>query len=80
MLYDSLALNRMVDDITVNKHIEVSKEQYERFKKQWIFDAISGLRYGQAFCKYFGIANSTPLYFFKDNSVSERWIKDHYLM
>ena len=58
----------------------ITPEQYSDFKKQWLFDAISGKRYGQAFCDYFGISNATPLYHFRDTAICERWIEDNYLV
>jgi hypothetical protein len=70
----------MVDVMTEYKRITVTVEQYNKFKDQWLFDAIGGLRYGEAFCKYFGLTKSNPLYFFKDTKLSERWIKDNYLV
>lgn len=60
--------------------LSVSKEEYSLFKKKWLFDAIGGKRYGEAFCEYFSIGKSSPLYFFRDNSISERWIEDNYLL
>lgn len=59
--------------------VKVKSTQYEEWKKQWIFDALAGMRYGESFCKYFGVTNGSPLYFFKDNKVSEHWIKDNYI-
>lgn len=58
----------------------VNCERYNEWKKQWIFDAIKGYRLGQSFCEYFDISNASPLYYFKDNTFSDRWIKDNYLI
>lgn len=57
----------------------ITQDNYSAWKKQWMFDAIGGQRLGQSFCTYFGISNATPLYHFKDNNLSERWIRDNYL-
>lgn len=62
-----------------NESILISQDEYDIFKKQWIVDALKGMRYGESFCKFFDLSNSTPLYFFKETSLSERWIKDFYL-
>lgn len=59
--------------------IKVSAAQYAAWEQQWLFDAISGLRLGESFCKYFGVPRGTPLYYFRDNNLSLRWIKDNYM-
>jgi hypothetical protein len=56
-----------------------TQEQYEQFKHQYVFDALKGLRYGEAFCQHFGIPNGTPLYYFQDFKLCEEWITNNYL-
>lgn len=58
---------------------KITADNYLEWQKQWVFDAIGGKRLGQSFCLYFRIPNATPLYHFKDNNLSERWINDNYL-
>lgn len=58
---------------------KVTKGEYAEWQKKWLFDCIAGKRLGQSFCDYFGIGNATPLYYFKGNSTSERWIRENYL-
>lgn len=69
--------------VTINtkniQGITVTLTQLDYWKKQWLFDAVAGLRLGQSFCKYFGVSNAAPLYHFKDNNTSMRWIRDNYL-
>lgn len=62
-----------------NERTYVTKQEYEEFKRQYIFDALRDLRFGQAFCNYFNIPNGTPLFYFKDMEMCERWIKDNYI-
>jgi hypothetical protein len=57
----------------------ITREQYEEFKHQYIFDVLKDLRYGQAFCNYFNIQNGTPLFYFRDMATCERWIEDNYI-
>lgn len=71
----------MVNTLQDSAHkVIVNLEQYQEFQKCWIFTALEGKRFGQAFCEHFNIPMGTPLYFFKDNNISERWIKDNYLV
>lgn len=76
------AFGNMVNTLThresVNGRSHVSKQDFQAWQRQWLMDAIGGLRLGQSFCNYFKVS-ATPLYFFKDNSISLRWIKDNYL-
>lgn len=71
----------MVDCLSsVNsKRTKIKQTQYEEWKRKWVFDALAGMRYGESFCKYFGISNGSPLYFFRDKKVSEHWINDNYI-
>ena len=58
---------------------KITKEQYNEWKKQYVFDALRDYRLGQSFCEYFGISNASPLYHFKSNSFCEQWIFDNYI-
>lgn len=78
MVSDSFT--QLVSQVASYKKIKVTKEEYDFFKNQWLFDAVCGKRYGQAFCDFFKIDRGTPLYYFKDNKLSERWIQDNYIM
>lgn len=58
---------------------QITPDSYRSWQDKWVFDALAGLRYGESFCLYFGVPNSSPLYWFKDQNVSARWIRDNYL-
>jgi hypothetical protein len=58
----------------------ITPEQYEEFEQYLAWDLLSGMRFGQAFCERFGISNASPLYHFRGREVSERWIRDNYLV
>lgn len=62
-----------------NQEFIITWQEYEQWEKTYIIDALADKRLGQSFCEYFNIGNATPLYHFKDNRFSERWIKDQYL-
>lgn len=57
---------------------KITFEEYEDFKKTSILYILQDKRYGQAFCEHFDIEGS-PLYFFKDSNLCEKWIKDNHL-
>ena len=79
MASNSIAFDRLVGEMLNGNRPQITSTDYEQFKKQWVFDALKGYRFGQSFCEYFNINNSIPLYWFRDNNISERWIKDNYL-
>ena len=76
----SQAFERMIAPVLGYNRVQVTKTQYEQFKKEWIFLALSGMRYGQAFCEHFGLDKANPLYYFRDNKISESWINDNYIV
>lgn len=59
--------------------VRVTKSQYDEFMRHYVMDAIAGKRLGQSFCERHGISNASPLYHFRDNNISERWIRDNYI-
>lgn len=58
---------------------KVSREEYEEFDRNWAFNALKGLRYGQLFCNKFDIPGGTPLFYFKDVQTCKDWIEHNYL-
>jgi hypothetical protein len=58
----------------------ITQAQYDEFVYYYTWDALKGLRYGQAFCERFDISNASPLYHFKEHSTADRWIRDNYLV
>jgi hypothetical protein len=75
-----LAVDELLNDGVKDFYDTITPEQYSDFQKQWLFDSLAGRRYGQAFCDYFGIPNTTMLYHFRDIEICERWIRDNYLV
>lgn len=68
-----------IDKNFLTREKYVSAAEYESFQKQWLFDAVAGKRYGQSFCDYFGFGSYIPLYYMSDNTIADKWIKEHYL-
>ena len=63
----------MVSDMTTEYHLptennSVSIELYEQCKREYTWDALMNLRYGQSFCNHFGIQDYR-LYYERD------WVK-----
>lgn len=43
-----------LEDLTNNKSKTISKQDYELFCKEFLFDKIKGKTFGKAFCERFG--------------------------
>ena len=43
-------------------HEPVSREAFELWQKDFIFEGLKGLRYGQSFCNHFGITDNLLYY------------------
>ena len=69
----------LIDATTYSAQTPITQAEYQNFKRYWIMDCLAGYRYGQAFCQRYGISNASPLYYFKDDKISERWIRDNYI-
>ena len=57
----------MVNDMTTEYHLptednSVSIELYEQWKREYTWDALMNLRYGQSFCNHFNIQDNRLYY------------------
>lgn len=48
---------KALDSLTGNNKKKISKEEYELFCKEFIFEKLKGKKFGQAFCDKFGYNN-----------------------
>lgn len=58
---------------------KISENEYQTFKKHWVLLALSGKRFGQAFCEHFKLPSTSVLYQFKDQTIAERWIQQNFI-
>jgi hypothetical protein len=56
----------------------VSWADYEQWRREVVFDALQGLRYGQSFCNRFDIADNI-LFYERDPEWADMYIRQHYL-
>jgi hypothetical protein len=66
-------------DITTSVNNAVSKEDYELWKKDFVWEALHGQRYGQSFCNRFGITDNHLYYTSKDIDWCDEYIRTTYL-
>lgn len=75
----SVVFANLVDALTPIAYNSITADELEQFERAWIIYILKEYRYGQAFCEHFRIGNATPLYHFKDEAISRRWVIDNYL-
>ena len=66
-------------DITGKVHSPISIDDYEQWKKDYVWEALHGIRYGQSFCNHFGITDNHLYYAPGDIAWCDRYIRNTYL-
>ena len=64
-------------DGSVKQAIAVS--DYEQWKRDYIWEALHGIRYGQSFCNHFGITDNHLYYAPGDLAWCDDYIRKHYI-
>lgn len=69
------------DSTTKNIRRPITEQEFLSWKEQFSFDALHGLRYGQSFCKHFGIEDNLLLYasVFRTIETCDNYIRKHYI-
>ena len=57
----------------------INRGDYDQWKKDYIWEALHGIRYGQSFCNYFGITDNHLYYAPGDIAWCDDYIRKHYL-
>ena len=66
-------------DQTARIQSPISTEDYEQWKKDYIWEALHGIRYGQSFCNHFGITDNHLYYAPGDIAWCDYYIRKTYL-
>jgi hypothetical protein len=61
------------------KHHLINRGDYEQWKKDFIWEALHGIRYGQSFCNHFGITDNHLYYGTNSLEWSDNYIRKTYL-
>ena len=75
--FDQMVTETTTTRVTFNNHI--SKEDFEIWQKDVIWDALHGIRYGQSFCNRFGISNNLIYYSTWPIEQMEDYIRKYYI-
>lgn len=57
----------------------IEPEDYEQWKRDYIWEALHGIRYGQSFCNHFGITDNHLFYAPGDIAWCDKYIRKNYL-
>jgi hypothetical protein len=57
----------------------VSRADYEQWRREVVFDALQGLRYGQSFCNRFDITDNI-LFYERDPECANVYIRQNYVV
>jgi len=70
----------MVGELTreTQPQISISLTEYERWQKQYTWDALQNMRYGQSFCNQFDIHDSR-IYYTRDWASCDILIRKEYI-
>jgi len=66
-------------DISGQVHAPVAQEDYELWRRDFIWEALHGQRYGQSFCNRFGITDNHLYYTNRDIAWCDEYIRKNYL-
>jgi len=61
-------------------HEAITEAEYEQWKKDYIWEALHGIRYGQSFCNHFGITDNHLYYAPGDIAWCDKYIRKNYVV
>lgn len=71
--------NHIVENVSpLLNLVHITKEEYELFRKDFTWDALHGIRYGQSFCNRFNITDNL-LYYDRDYNRCDEYIRKNYV-
>ena len=78
-----MSIKGLVEELMLARHgrtaqEELTEESFEQWDHRFIFEALKGLSYGQAFCNYFGITDNI-LFYERDRDRARQHIRKHYV-
>lgn len=78
-----MSIQHTVDEIMLARHgrtanEELTTESFERWDRDFLFQALQGQRYGQSFCNHFGITDNI-LYYEGRNDRALAYIRKKYV-
>lgn len=76
--FENMTADLLAIDARTERQNSITVEEYEIWKKEFVFDGIRGMRYGQSFCNHFDITDYV-LFYKTDWGSADQHIKAVYL-
>jgi len=76
--FENMTADLLAMDARTSPKHSVSNSKYEAWKREFSFQALYGLRYGQSFCNQFDITDHV-LFYKVDWSSADQYIRSMYL-
>jgi len=58
--------------------VKITRDEYNLWQKDYTWEALHGIRYGQSFCNHFNI-NDNKLYYTRDSVWADDYIQETYI-
>lgn len=58
--------------------VKITRDEYNLWRKDFTWEALHGIRYGQSFCNHFNI-NDNKLYYTQDSVWADDYIQETYI-
>jgi hypothetical protein len=71
-------VRELMQDRQHTENLTVSPEEYTKWKRGFVFEAMRDLSYGQSFCLYFSVHDNI-LYFTSTMADADEYIRKHYV-
>ena len=76
--FENMTADLLAIDARVERKNSITPAEYETWKREFTFEGIKGMRYGQSFCDHFGITDYV-LFYKSDWESADQHIKAVYL-
>jgi hypothetical protein len=78
-VFEQMMLEMVNKPPHIYNNLKITKEDFEIWQKDFTWDALHGIRYGQSFCNRFGISDNLLYYTTWPNEQMDDYIKRNYI-
>jgi hypothetical protein len=78
-MFDMIAKQLETQTLNRGTQFKISKEEFEKFCKEYLFDEIKGIKLGPAFCEKYNDRNFILLGHMLSNEAAKQHIKQFYI-
>jgi hypothetical protein len=71
-------VRELMDQGEPRNNDRITQEQYQQWARGFVFEGLRNQRYGQSFCRHFGITDNI-LYYERDYQTADAYIRRYYV-